>query len=140
MTYHFFCLTLRPESKQKNIMLGKGIATIALLVLSNIFMTLAWYGHIAFSSKLQKFSVIAIILISWGVALLEYCFQVPANRIGSEIHGGPFTLWHLKVIQEVVSLTVFTLFMVIFMHEGLKWNHFVGFFCLVLAVYFIFRK
>ena len=121
-------------------MLGKGIATIALLVLSNIFMTLAWYGHIAFSSKLQKFSVLAIIFISWGVALLEYCFQVPANRIGSEIHGGPFTLWHLKVIQEVVSLTVFTLFMILFMHEGLKWNHFVGFFCLVLAVYFIFKK
>ena len=139
-TKRYFCLPLPPKSTQKKIMLVKGIATIALLVLSNVFMTLAWYGHIAFSSKLQKFSVIAIVLISWGVALLEYCFQVPANRIGSEIHGGPFTLWHLKVIQEVVSLTVFTLFMILFMHEGLKWNHFVGFFCLVLAVYFIFKK
>ena len=121
-------------------MLVKGVSTILLLVLSNVFMTLAWYGHIAFSSKLQKYGMVAIVLISWGVALFEYFFQVPANRIGSEVHGGPFTLWHLKVIQEVVSLTVFTLFMVIFMHEGLKWNHFVGFFFLVLAVYFIFKK
>ena len=121
-------------------MLGKGIATIALLVLSNIFMTLAWYGHIAFKSRLERYGVLVIILISWGVALLEYCFQVPDNRIGSLEFGGPFTLWHLKVIQEVVSLTVFTLFMIFFMHEGLKWNHFVGFACLILAVYFIFKK
>ena len=121
-------------------MLMKGLAIIGLLVCSNIFMTLAWYGPIAFKSKLERYGVIAIILISWCVALLEYCFQVPANRIGSEAMGGPFTLWHLKVIQEVVSLVVFTLFMLIFMHEGLKWNHFVGFACLVLAVYFIFKK
>ena len=121
-------------------MLAKGLTTIVLLVCSNIFMTLAWYGHIAFKSKLERYGVFAIILISWAVALLEYCFQVPANRIGSEAMGGPFTLWHLKVIQEVISLVVFTLFMVIFMHEGLKWNHFVGFACLVLAVYFIFKK
>jgi uncharacterized protein (DUF486 family) len=121
-------------------MLMKGIATIGLLVCSNIFMTLAWYGHIAFKSKLERYGMIAIVLISWCVALLEYCFQVPANRIGSAEFGGPFTLWHLKVIQEVVSLVVFSLFMAIFMHDGLKWNHYVGFMCLVFAVYFIFRK
>ncbi|MBQ2239492.1 MAG: DMT family protein [Alistipes sp.] len=131
-------------------MLGRGLSTIALLVCSNIFMTLAWYGHIAFKDKLERFTspdkpflfkgMLVVILISWGVALLEYCFQVPANRLGSTEFGGPFTLWHLKVIQEVISLVVFSLFMAIFLHEGLKWNHYVGFLCLVLAVYFIFRK
>ncbi|MBE6181209.1 MAG: hypothetical protein E7148_00735 [Rikenellaceae bacterium] len=119
----------------------KGIATIALLVISNAFMTLAWYGHIAFKSKLERFGVIAIILLSWGIALFEYCFQVPANRIGSTQFGGPFSLWELKVIQEVISLTVFTLFAVVFMRsEPLRWNHMAGFLCLILAVYFIFRK
>ncbi len=119
----------------------KGIATIALLVISNAFMTLAWYGHIAFKSKLERFGVIAIILLSWGIALFEYCFQVPANRIGSTQFGGPFSLWELKVIQEVISLTVFTLFAVVFMRsEPLRWNHLAGFLCLIMAVYFIFRK
>ena len=119
----------------------KGIATIALLVISTAFMTLAWYGHIAFKSKLERFGVIAIILLSWGIALFEYCFQVPANRIGSTQFGGPFSLWELKVIQEVISLTVFTLFAVVFMRsEPLRWNHMAGFLCLILAVYFIFRK
>ena len=119
----------------------KGIATIALLVVSNAFMTLAWYGHIAFKSKLERFGVIAIILLSWGIALFEYCFQVPANRIGSTQFGGPFSLWELKVIQEVISLTVFTLFAVVFMRsEPLRWNHLAGFLCLIMAVYFIFRK
>ncbi len=119
----------------------KGIATIALLIVSNAFMTLAWYGHIAFKSKLERFGVIAIILLSWGIALFEYCFQVPANRIGSTQFGGPFSLWELKVIQEVISLTVFTLFAVVFMRsEPLRWNHLAGFLCLIMAVYFIFRK
>jgi uncharacterized protein (DUF486 family) len=120
-------------------MLGRGISTIALLICSNVFMTLAWYGHVAFKDKLPK-SMMLIILVSWGVALLEYCFQVPANRIGSAELGGPFTLWHLKVIQEVISLVVFSLFMALVMHKGLEWNHYVGFLCLVLAVYFIFRN
>ena len=85
--------------------------------------------------------MIGIVLISWGVALFEYCFQVPANRIGSAELGGPFTLWQLKVIQEVISLVVFTLFAVLFVKgDPLKWNHLAGFGCLVLAVYFIFRK
>ena len=85
----------------------------ALLICSNIFMTLAWYGHIAFKSQLQRYGIVAIVLISWGIALFEYCFQVPANRIGSAELGGPFTLWQLKVIQEVISLVVFTLLRVI---------------------------
>lgn len=119
----------------------RGIATVALLIVSNAFMTLAWYGHIAFKSRLERFGLAAIVLLSWGIALFEYCFQVPANRLGSIQFGGPFSLWELKVIQEVVSLTVFTLFAVVFMRsEALRWNHLAGFLCLVLAVYFIFRK
>jgi len=119
----------------------KGFATVGLLIVSNAFMTLAWYGHIAFKSRLERFGIAVIVLLSWGIALLEYCFQVPANRIGSAQFGGPFTLWELKVIQEVVSLTVFTLFALVFMRsETLRWNHLAGFACLVLAVYFIFRK
>ena len=118
-----------------------GIATVALLVLSNAFMTLAWYGHIAFKSKLERFGILAIVLLSWGIALFEYCFQVPANRIGSSQFGGPFSIWELKVIQEVVSLSVFTLFALVFMKsDSLRWNHLAGFLCLILAVYFIFRK
>lgn len=119
----------------------KGLATIGLLVVSNAFMTLAWYGHIAFKSKLERFGIAAIVLMSWGIALFEYCFQVPANRIGSMQYGGPFSLWELKVIQEVVSLSVFTLFALLFMRsDTLRWNHLAGFACLILAVYFIFRK
>ena len=119
----------------------RGASTILLLVCSNIFMTLAWYGHIAFKSRLEKWSLAAIVVLSWGVALFEYCFQVPANRLGSAELGGPFTIWQLKVIQEVVSLMVFTLFVVLFMKgDSLKWNHLAGFASLVLAVYFIFRK
>lgn len=122
-------------------MLLRGIATIGLLICSNVFMTLAWYGHIAFKSRLEKYGLAVIVVISWAIALFEYCFQVPANRIGSAELGGPFTIWQLKVIQEVVSLVVFTLFVVVFMKgDSLKWNHLAGFGCLILAVYFIFRK
>ena len=122
-------------------MLLRGVATIGLLVCSNVFMTLAWYGHIAFKSRLEKYGLAAIVVISWAIALFEYCFQVPANRIGSAELGGPFTIWQLKVIQEVISLVVFTLFVVVCMKgETLKWNHIAGFACLILAVYFIFRK
>ncbi|MBQ1221207.1 MAG: DMT family protein [Alistipes sp.] len=119
----------------------KALASIGLLVISNTFMTLAWYGQIAFRSRFEKFGLVAIVLISWGIALAEYSFMVPANRIGSAAFGGPFTLWQLKVIQEVVSLTVFTLFMLVCMKsEALRWNHIAGFVCLILAVYFIFKK
>lgn len=90
--------------------MSRALATIALLILSNTFMTLAWYGHIAFKSKIERFGMLSIILLSWGIALFEYCFQVPANRIGSSQLGGPFSIWELKVIQEVISLLVFTVF------------------------------
>lgn len=120
-----------------------GIWTILLLVVSNIFMTLAWYGNL----KLQEMNVITnwplilIILASWGVALLEYCFMIPANRMGSSINGGPFSLFQLKIMQEVISLTVFTV-MITFMFKGehLHWNHVAAFLCLIAAVYFMFRK
>ena len=119
----------------------RALSSIGLLVISNTFMTLAWYGQIAFRSRFEKFGLVAIVLISWGIALAEYSFMVPANRIGSAAFGGPFTLWQLKVIQEVVSLTVFTLFMLVCMKsEALRWNHIAGFVCLILAVYFIFKK
>lgn len=121
----------------------KAFLTIGLLVLSNVFMTLAWYGHLKFSEMkwFSKLGLVAIILISWGVALFEYCFQVPANRIGFHGRGGPFTLVELKVLQEVITLVVFTVFtLIVFKGETFRWNHFVGFVFLVLAVYFIFRK
>jgi len=123
--------------------MSKGIMSILLLVLSNAFMTLAWYGHLKFHEwKLTaKLGLIGIILISWGIALFEYCFQVPGNRIGYVGNGGPFTLLQLKVIQEVITLIVFTGFTLIaFKTENIKWNHLAGFACLVLAVYFMFRK
>jgi hypothetical protein len=121
----------------------KALSTIVLLVLSNTFMTLAWYGHLRF--KEMKWSanlgLISIILISWGIALFEYILQVPANRIGFREHGGPFSLVQLKVIQEVITLTVFVIFSLLFFkNETFRWNHAIGFVFLVLAVYFIFRK
>ena len=119
----------------------KSLATIGLLIISNTFMTLAWYGQIAFRTRLERFSVAAIVVLSWCVALIEYAFMIPANRIGAAAFGGPFTLWQLKVIQEVISLTIFTLFMLLCMrNEPLRWNHIAGFVCLVLAVYFLFRR
>lgn len=121
----------------------RGFFTIGLLVLSNIFMTLAWYGHLKFKEWkwFEQAGLVTIVLISWGLALFEYCFQVPANRIGYEGNGGPFSLLQLKVIQEVITLVVFVGFsMLFFKNETLKWNHLVGFVFLVLAVYFIFKK
>ena len=121
----------------------QGIWTVLLLIVSNVFMTFAWYGHL----KLQEMKIsegwplILVILFSWGVAFFEYCAQVPANRIGSNIHGGPFSLVQLKVIQEVVSLTVFTIIInLLFKGQGLQWNHIAAFACLVAAVFFVFVK
>lgn len=121
----------------------KSYLTIGLLILSNIFMTLAWYGHLKFKELrwFENAGLIGIVLISWGLALFEYCFQVPANRIGFEGNGGPFSLLQLKVIQEVITLVIFVIFsMLFFKNESLRWNHLVGMCFLVLAVYFIFKK
>jgi uncharacterized protein len=117
--------------------------TILLLVLSNTFMTLAWYGHLKFKDMKwsQSLGLVSIILISWGIALFEYILQVPANRQGFKEYGGPFSLVQLKVIQEVITLTVFVIFSLIFFkNETFKMNHLIGFAFLILAVYFIFKK
>ena len=121
----------------------KGITSLSLLIVANCFMTLAWYGHLQYHKipALAKVGVAGVILLSWTIAFLEYCFQVPANRIGFNGNGGPFTLFQLKIIQEVVSLMVFTLFAVfVFKSEKLAWNHLAGFVCIIMAVIFIFKK
>ncbi|MGL2964973.1 DMT family protein [Flavobacterium sp. XGLA_31] len=121
----------------------KGYFTIGLLILSNIFMTLAWYGHLKFKELkwFENAGLITVILISWGLALFEYCFQVPANKMGYEGNGGPFSLLQLKVIQEVITLLVFVCFSLLFFkEENFRWNHAIGFVFLVLAVYFMFKK
>ena len=120
------------------------ILPIILLIISNIFMTLAWYGHL----KLQDMHVIhgntplyVVILISWGLALMEYCFMVPANRLGFQGNGGPYSLFQLKIIQEVITLIVFTIYTTLsFRGETLHWNHFAAFVCMILAVIFVFYK
>lgn len=121
----------------------RGIETILLLCVSNVFMTFAWYGHL----KLQEMKIsdgwplILVILVSWGCAFFEYCAQVPANRIGFAENGGPFNIVQLKVIQEVVSLTIFTIVVsVLFKGQALQWNHFVAFGLLICAVFFAFLK
>jgi len=122
---------------------SKALYTIGLLILSNTFMTFAWYGHLKFKEYpwFHKLGLPAVILISWGVAFFEYCFQVPANRIGFHEQGGPFSLVELKVIQEVITLLVFVVFSItVFRNETFRFNHFIGFCFLVLAVYFIFKK
>ncbi len=121
----------------------KALVTILLLTLSNAFMTLAWYGHLKFKEMKwsENLPLLTIILISWGIALFEYMLQVPANRIGFKDYGGPFSLVQLKVIQEVITLTVFVIFSLIFFKsETFRLNHLIGFIFLVLAVYFIFKK
>lgn len=123
--------------------MSKGLITIIMLVVSNVFMTFAWYGNL----KLQQMKIItdwplfAIILLSWGMALLEYSFMIPANRIGSQITGGPFSLMQLKIIQECISLSVFTVIVAtVFKGEPIHWNHIVSFGFIVLAVIFAFLK
>ena len=121
----------------------KTVYTLLLLLLSNVFMTFAWYGHLQFKkvSWLQGLGLVSVILISWFLAFFEYIFQVPANKIGYRENGGPFSLFELKTIQEVISLTVFTLITIfVFRTEKLAWNHIVGFGFLVLAVFFVFKK
>lgn len=120
----------------------RALFTVLFLILSNTFMTFAWYGHLKFKDMkgLDSLPLFAVILISWGIALFEYCFQVPANRIGFSENGGPFSLLQLKVIQEVITLTVFAIFSaVVFKTNLLQWNHIAGFGCLILAVYLLFK-
>jgi uncharacterized protein (DUF486 family) len=122
--------------------MGKYLSTIGLLFLSNAFMTMAWYGHLKFFSKNSHQAALwIIVLFSWGLAFFEYCFQVPANRIGFAENGGPFTLVQLKVIQEVITLIVFMVFSLLFFKNiSFTINHLIGFAFLVGAVYFIFKK
>mgnify|MGYP002586547868 FL=1 len=123
-------------------MFTKGLTTVGLLLVSNVFMTLAWYAHL----KLQTAKVISnwplytVVLFSWGIALFEYSFMVPANRIGFDGNGGPFSLVQLKIIQEVITLFVFTLFSLIAFNTHLAWNHVAAFICMVGAVFFVFMK
>lgn len=121
----------------------KSFLTIGLLILSNTFMTLAWYGHLKFGELkwFNKLGLVSIVLISWGIAFFEYCFQVPANRIGFKANGGPFSLVELKVLQEVITLVVFMVFtLIVFKSETFRLNHLIGFVFLILAVFFIFKK
>jgi uncharacterized protein len=113
--------------------------TIVLLTFSNIFMTFAWYGHLKFKSS----PLWIAILVSWGIAFFEYCLQVPANRYGhADPHagGGPFNLAQLKTINEVITLVVFCAFSAAYMKEPIRWNYIVGFGCIIMAVFFIFKK
>lgn len=122
----------------------KGFYTILLLIVSNTFMTFAWYGHLKMKQEFSWFAslpLIGVIAFSWLIAFFEYIFMVPANRIGFHENGGPFSLMQLKVIQEAITLIIFTVFTVIFFKgETLQWNHFAAFCCLILAVYFVFMK
>ena len=121
----------------------QGFWTVILLIISNVIMTFAWYGHLKLGEMKISTSwpLFVVILFSWGIAFFEYCVMVPANRIGFKDNGGPFNLLQLKVIQEVISLTVFSIIvMLVFKGETLQWNHLAAFVCLVLAVFFVFLK
>ncbi len=123
--------------------MNKGLFTILFLIISNIFMTLAWYGHLKLEEIgwLKKAGIFTVIFLSWGLALFEYMFQVPANRMGFVGNGGPFNLFQLKVIQEVITLVVFVLFAKLFFKTmELNVNHIYAAICLILAVYFVFKK
>ncbi|MBQ7287234.1 MAG: DMT family protein [Candidatus Gastranaerophilales bacterium] len=110
----------------------KYINPIVLLIISNVFMTFAWYGHLRHKNS----ALWIVILVSWGIAFLEYCFQVPANRMGHEV----YNVVQLKTIQEVITLIVFSLFSVLYLKEQFKWNYLIGFVFIILAVFFIFKK
>lgn len=121
--------------------MNTALLTLILLVVSNVFMTFAWYGNLKLSSAgiSTNWPLYVVILVSWGIALLEYCCQVPANRIGFEGNGGPFSLMQLKVIQEVITLVVFIVFsLLLFDGFTLKWNHIAACVLLILAVWLVF--
>jgi uncharacterized protein (DUF486 family) len=120
----------------------KGLWSILLLIVSNSFMTIAWYGHLKYQniSKNALLGMAGIVLASWGIALFEYFFQVPANRIGYRGTGGPFSLVELKLIQEIISISVFVVFTLLFFRtESFRLNHLFAFLCILGAVYFTFR-
>ena len=121
----------------------RGTWTIVLLILSNAFMTMAWYGHLKFKDHptLAKLGLFGAVMVSWGIAFFEYCLQVPANRLGHVDNGGPYSLVQLKVIQEVITIAVFVVFSTIaFRNEPLRWNHAAAGALLVAAVWLVFRK
>jgi uncharacterized protein (DUF486 family) len=145
ITSHFVLdlKTAHPIPQPTSYFKMKSFYTIILLILSNTFMTFAWYGHLKFKELkwFENLGLISIVMISWGIALFEYFFQVPANRIGFKENGGPFSLVELKVLQEVITLIVFMVFTLLFFkNETIKLNHIIGFGFLILAVYFIFKK
>jgi hypothetical protein len=111
---------------------GPTLASILLLTISNVFMTLAWYGHLKFKDQ----PLLLVIFVSWGIAFVEYCFAVPANRIGHAVYSAA----ELKTMQEIITLLVFAVFSVAYLREALRWNHAAGFVCLVAAAYFVFAK
>lgn len=124
-------------------MIARPALTILLLIASNTFMTIAWYGHLRFKdfSLFKNAGLLTMILISWGIAFFEYLLMVPANKMGAEVNGGPFNMWQLKIIQEVISISVFIVFtLVFFKTDQLRLNHFIGFAFLLAAVYFFFKK
>ncbi|MBK7304839.1 MAG: DMT family protein [Saprospiraceae bacterium] len=121
----------------------KSLYTILLLAMANVFMTLAWYGHLRLKdvTTLQKWGLSGLILFSWGIAFFEYCLQVPANKIGYSGNGGPFSLFQLKIIQEIITLSVFVLFALLFFKtETFTKNYMISFICIIAAVYFAFKK
>lgn len=130
------------ENTYSNILNMKGITTIIFLVISNMFMTVAWYGHLRFKDYAwgKNLGLFSIICISWGLAFFEYLFQVPANRIGFKDDGGPYSLVQLKTIQEAITLIVFMIFSMIVFKQKFEWNHIVGFCLIIAAVFFIFKK
>ncbi len=105
---------------------------VILLIISNVFMTFAWYGHLRYKNK----ALWLVVLVSWLIAFVEYCFQVPANRIGHSY----FSAVQLKGIQEIITLSIFAFFSILYLKENLRWNHYAGFLCLVIAAFFIFKK
>jgi uncharacterized protein (DUF486 family) len=124
-------------------MIPRSLITIFLLIASNTFMTIAWYGHLRFKDlpAFKNAGLPIMILLSWCIAFFEYTLMVPANRIGSNLNGGPFNMWQLKLIQEIVSISVFIVFtLVFFKTDQVRWNHLVGFVFLIGAVYFFFKK
>jgi uncharacterized protein (DUF486 family) len=120
----------------------KGLWSVLLLIVSNSFMTIAWYGHLKYQnvSRNTLLGLAGIVLVSWGIALFEYFFQVPANRIGYRGTGGPFSLVELKLIQEIISISVFVIFTLLFFRtESFRLNHLFAFFCIIGAIYFTFK-